>query len=121
MRRWLFLAAVLLAAAIGGWAVWNQLAPRPRNVIIFVADGLRSEVVTEATAPALQAVRREGVDFRYSHSIFPTVTTPNASVIATGHLLGDTGNFGNFLYAGETSPPRWGPWSRRWRTTKPWG
>ena len=37
----------------------------------------------------------EGVDFRNSHSLYPTVTTPNASAIATGHYIGDTGDFGN--------------------------
>jgi hypothetical protein len=28
------------------------------------------------------------------------LTTPNASAIATEHYLGDTGDFGNFLYTG---------------------
>jgi hypothetical protein len=86
---------------------------RPHNLIIFVADGLRSRIVTPQLAPALSAVRREGVNFRNSHSIYPTITTPNASTIATGHLLGDTGNFGNSLYvafptpsaAGSPTPP----------------
>ena len=72
----------------------------PRNVIIFVADGLRSHSVTPDTAPALAAVRAQGVDFKNSHSLFPTVTTANASAIATGHLLGDTGDFGNTIYPG---------------------
>jgi hypothetical protein len=87
-------------AAIG---IWIQIEPAPHNVIIFVADGLRSGIVTPETAPALAAVRSEGVDFRNSHSLFPTVTTPNASAIATGHRLGDTGDFGNTIYAGP--PP----------------
>jgi hypothetical protein len=77
---------------------------RPHNVIIFVADGLRSHIVTRETAPALQAVREEGVDFRNSHSLYPTLTTPNASAIATGHRIGDTGNFGNVLYSGAPFP-----------------
>ena len=76
----------------------------PRNVIIFVADGLRSHSVTPQTAPALAAVRAQGVDFRNSHSLFPTVTTANGSAIATGHLLGDTGDFGNTIYQGAPMP-----------------
>jgi hypothetical protein len=40
------------------------------------------------------------VDFTNSHSLFPTITTVNASAIATGHYIGDTGDFGNSLYAG---------------------
>jgi arylsulfatase A-like enzyme len=96
------LLAVLAIAAVLAAATWRAQPPR-RNVIIFVADGLRSGIVTEQTAPTLAAVRAEGVDFRNSHSLFPTVTTPNASAIATGHGLGDTGDFANSIYAGE--PP----------------
>ena len=60
-------------------------------------------MVTADTAPALAAVRDEGVDLRNSHSLYPTITTPNASAIATGHRLGDTGDFANVVYAG--GPP----------------
>jgi arylsulfatase A-like enzyme len=80
-------------------------AAQARNVILFVADGLRSDIVTPQTAPALAEVRDQGVDLKNSHSIYPTFTTPNASVIATGHLLGDTGDFGNSLYSGKPLPP----------------
>jgi arylsulfatase A-like enzyme len=80
----------------------------PRNVIIFVADGLRSHSVTPETAPALAAVRAEGVDFQNSHSLYPTVTTPNSSAIATGHLLGDTGDFGNTIFVGKPFPAPYG-------------
>jgi hypothetical protein len=45
-------------------------------------------------------VRQTGVDFSNSHSIYPTVTTANASAIATGHYLGDTGDYGNTLWFG---------------------
>jgi len=72
-----------------------------RNVVIFVADGLRSHAVTQETAPALAAVRDQGVDFANSHSLYPTITTPNAAAIATGHLLGDTGDFGNTIWVRE--------------------
>src|SRR5690348_10824150 len=67
-------------------------APReaPHNVILFVPDGLRAAIVDDKTAPGFAALRREGVDFSNSHSIFPTLTTANASAFATGHLLGDT-------------------------------
>ena len=45
-------------------------------------------------------VRTTGVDFENSHSVFPTFTTANASAIATGHGLGDTGDYSNTLYPG---------------------
>ena len=46
------------------------------------------------------SVRKNGADFPDSHSIYPTLTTANASVIATGHGLGDTGDYSNTLYTG---------------------
>lgn len=88
-----------LAAALGA-ALPAHAAGQPHNVVIFVADGLRYDSVTPEIAPTLARIRKEGVDFTNSHSIFPTLTTANASVIATGHFLGDTGNFGNTLYTG---------------------
>ena len=97
----LALAAIAVAlAAIGSILLLGQ--HRPHNLIIFVADGLRSQVVTPETAPALAALRAEGVDLANSHSLFPTVTTPNASAIATGHGLGDTGDFGNNVFTGAS-------------------
>jgi hypothetical protein len=73
---------------------------RTRNVIIFVADGLRHGSVNPVDAPTLLAIREHGVTFANSHSLFPTFTMPNASAIATGHALGDTGVFSNTEYVG---------------------
>ena len=73
---------------------------KPRNVVIFVADGLRDTSVNEMDTPTLFRIRAEGVYFQNSHSLFPTYTMANASAIATGHYLGDTGNFGNVIYTG---------------------
>ena len=71
-----------------------------RNVVIFVADGLRYSSVTPETAPTMAKLRHDGVDFANSHAVYPTVTTANASAIATGHFLGDTGNYANTLFFG---------------------
>ena len=68
--------------------------------MLFVADGLRSRMVDDATAPTMAALARDGVSLRNSHSLFPTFTTANASAMATGHMLGDTGDFSNTIYAG---------------------
>jgi arylsulfatase A-like enzyme len=75
-------------------------APGRRNVIIFIADGLRHDSVNPTDAPTLSSLRDHGVHFANSHSLFPTLTTPNASAIATGHYLGDTGDFSNTEYVG---------------------
>jgi len=77
----------------------NQLA-RPHNIVLFVPDGLRALAVNAESAPTLAAVRDRGVNFTDPHSLVPTLTTANASAMATGHYFGDTGNFANTLYVG---------------------
>ncbi len=93
-------AASVLAASAGPGAA----AEAPHNVVLFVADGLRAALVDEATAPNLAALARSGTWLRNSHSLFPTFTTANASAMATGHYLGDTGDFSNTIYAGFQVP-----------------
>jgi arylsulfatase A-like enzyme len=85
--------AVLLVLAAG-----SRAAEPPPNVILFVPDGMRAGMVSTETAPALAALAREGVTFRNSHSVYPTLTMPNAAALATGHYPGDTGVFGNSLW-----------------------
>lgn len=83
MPRVLFVFVLALLAAASA----ASADPPRRNLIIFVADGLRSGIVDDATAPALAAVKREGVYFAESHSLFPTVTTANASDPADGGFV----------------------------------
>jgi arylsulfatase A-like enzyme len=73
-------------------------APRPRNVLLFVADGLRPGTINEQTAPAMAALLKRGVTFTNTHSMFPTLTMSNAAAMATGHMLGDTGAYANTIY-----------------------
>ncbi len=94
------LAAVVLAL-IGCPTAAIAQAPLPHNVILFVPDGLRALNVTPDSAPTMAAVRDQGVNFKNSHSLFPTFTTANASALATGHQLGDTGNYSNTFYVGR--------------------
>lgn len=91
-----WIAALMATTA----AATAQTAKPPPNVILFVADGLRAAAVTPERAPTFAKLRDTGVQFTNSHSVFPTITTTNASVIASGHLIGDTGDFGNVLYTG---------------------
>jgi hypothetical protein len=78
--------------------------PAPHNIILFVPDGLRAAMVDASNAPAMNEVKTKGVTFANSHSIFPTFTTANASGMATGHYLGDTGDFSNTIYTGYPEP-----------------
>jgi hypothetical protein len=103
MRRFVVtLSAGLILASAGTAFAQNGT---PHNVILFVPDGLRGRIVTTETAPAMAAVRDTGVNFRNSHSLFPTFTTANASAMATGHYLGDTGDFSNTIYTGYPVGP----------------
>ena len=96
-KRWMAVVCILI---VGSCATPPTQEPTVRNVVLFIPDGLRYSSVSEATAPTMATLRREGVDFPNSHSLFPTFTTPNASAMATGHYFGDTGDFGNTLYTG---------------------
>jgi len=95
-------ALLALTVALTAGAAGAQTPPH--NVILFVPDGLRALKVTPETAPTMAALRDRGVNFKDPHSIFPTFTTANASAFATGHYLGDTGDFSNTIYTGYPVP-----------------
>jgi Type I phosphodiesterase / nucleotide pyrophosphatase len=98
MRRSVVMVSAGLVLLCAGPALSQN--SRPHNVILFVPDGLRGRMVTPQTAPAMAEVLSRGVHFKNSHSLFPTFTTANASAMATGHHLGDTGDFSNTIYTG---------------------
>src|SRR6202163_2253181 len=103
MRRSIVLLSIGLTLLSAGTA--SAQNSTPRNVILFVPDGLRGRIVTPQTAPAMAEVRDKGVNFKNSHALFPTFTMANGSAMATGHYLGDTGNFSNTIYTGYPSAP----------------
>ena len=95
---------LLIAAAAPASGQVPATQGGPHSIVIFIADGLRSRVVNDATAPNFSALARQGVSLINSHSLFPTFTMANASAIATGHYLGDTGVFSNTLYVAHPVP-----------------
>ena len=104
MRGLLVTITTILMAVATSPAGAQTPAAQPHNVILFVADGLRFRMVDDSTAPTMASIAREGVSLRNSHSLFPTFTTANASAMATGHMLGDTGDFSNTIYTGFEVP-----------------
>jgi hypothetical protein len=102
MRPLLIIGTTVLSATLASTAFAQ--APAPHNIVLFIADGLRFRMVDDSTAPTMAAIAREGVSLRNSHALFPTFTTANASGMATGHMLGDTGDFSNTIYAGFQVP-----------------
>jgi Type I phosphodiesterase / nucleotide pyrophosphatase len=103
MRRSILLLSAGLTVLSAGVASAQNSAPH--NLILFIPDGLRGRIVTPDTAPAMAEIRDKGVNFKNSHSLFPTFTTANASAMATGHYLGDTGDFSNTIYTGYPVAP----------------
>ena len=109
MRQPLFLAAAILQMALAeatldSPALAQTQSPRPHNAVLFIADGLRFRMVDDNTAPTMAAMARQGVSLRNSHALFPTFTMANASGMATGHMLGDTGTFSNTIFTGFEVP-----------------
>jgi arylsulfatase A-like enzyme len=98
MRRAILLLSAGLTALFAGAASAQNATSH--NLILFVPDGLRGRIVTPESAPAMAEIRDKGVNFKNSHSLFPTFTTANASAMATGHYLGDTGDFSNTIFTG---------------------
>ena len=96
MRRSILLLSAGLTALSASMALAQN--DKPRNLVLFIPDGLRSQIVTPETAPTMAEVRDKGVNFKNPHSMFPTFTMANGSAIATGHYLGDTGTFSNTIY-----------------------
>jgi Type I phosphodiesterase / nucleotide pyrophosphatase len=102
-NRWF--GSVVVALVVVSAPTVPGLSQHPsHNLVLFVADGLRPGMVNDQTAPALAALMKNGVHFTNTHSMFPTITTVNAASMATGHKVGDTGNFGNWMYVGFPVP-----------------
>src|SRR5260221_7317531 len=105
MKKLLALLAAAAAVSTVSSTFFLERRPpidrQPRNVVIVVFDGLRAGSVNATEAPTMDWIRTHGVSFTNSHSLFPTFTTANASAIATGHYLGDTGDFSNTFYIGR--------------------
>jgi hypothetical protein len=99
-----FRSKSLLVAAVAVLSVSAAQAQTQHNLILFVPGGLRALAVTPESAPAMAAVRDQGVNFANPHSLFPTFTMANASGLATGHFLGDTGVYSNTIFTAYSVP-----------------
>ena len=72
-----------------------------RKVYLQVRDS-----ITEANTPTLYRLRKEGVTFENSHSVFPTVTRVNSTSLATGTYPARHGIMGNSIYVPAVNPTR---------------
>jgi predicted AlkP superfamily pyrophosphatase or phosphodiesterase len=89
--------AVLLSVA--------QAPPDSRRLIaIFVVDGLRPDSINAVDTPAIERLRKAGVDYVNSHSIFPTSTRVNAASLVTGSYPARHGIVGNSMFVPGVNP-----------------
>lgn len=96
----LFLVVVFLAAsAIAAWA-----AGKAEHVLVVVWDGMRPDFVTDAHAPTLAGLARQGVVFANHHSIYPTSTEVNGVALATGAFPNRNGVLANREYRPAIDP-----------------
>lgn len=94
----------LLAIFCGAAALRAESEParaKAEHVVLMVWDGMRPDFVTEANAPTLWKLAREGVTFRNHHSVYPTLTSVNAAALATGVHPGRSGPIGNYEFRPE--------------------
>ena len=75
-----------------------------RLIAIFVVDGLRPDSINATDTPTIERLRREGVDYVNSHSIFPTSTRINAASLITGSYPARHGIVGNSMFVAGVNP-----------------
>ena len=77
--------------------------PKPLT-LVFVVDGLRPDSINATDTPTLFRLQNEGTRFTNSHSIVPTVTRGNATVMGTGAYPARSGILGNAMYWPGVNP-----------------
>lgn len=82
---------------VGEAARW-QSKPGARLILVVVVDGLRPDSINPEDTPTLFRLRREGVSYLNSHSVFPTVTRVNAAAISTGTYPDVNGLVSNSMF-----------------------
>jgi len=77
----LFTALVSVFAAADLFA-----AGKAQHVVVLVWDGMRPDFVTEADAPTLFKLARQGVAFKHHHPVYISTTIVNGTALATGNI-----------------------------------
>jgi hypothetical protein len=76
------------------------------RVVLFGFDGLRPDLVTDETMPALARFIRDGARFANARSVFPSETRVAIPSLATGCRPGTHGLVANSLYDSAAAPDR---------------
>ena len=79
-------------------------AGRAKYYVLIVWDGMRPDFVSPELTPTLHALRESGVWFANHHSVYPTSTEVNGTVLATGVFPQRSGITANKEYRREIDP-----------------
>jgi len=79
-------------------------AGKARHFVVMVWDGMRPDFISAELTPTLLALRSEGVWFANHHSVYPTSTEVNGTVLATGNYPQRNGITANKEYRREIDP-----------------
>ena len=104
--------AMMRLGLIHGWTLYALLTIVPnvfaggtaRYFVLVVWDGMRPDFVSAELTPALQTLRESGVWFANHHSVYPTSTEVNGTVLATGVFPQRSGITANKEYRHEIDP-----------------
>ncbi|MGI8820533.1 MAG: alkaline phosphatase family protein [Chthoniobacterales bacterium] len=94
---------ILLRVALCAFAA-SPMAAEPEgrgeatHVVLVAWDGMRPDFVSPENTPALWQLAQRGVTFRNHHSVYPSLTSVNATALATGVYPGRSGVLGNYEY-----------------------
>jgi len=91
-------AIVFLGAAASAPA---QTDPARRTVILISMDGIRGDYVTKEGTPFLDGLRAESAHSRHLIAVFPSLTFPNHTSIATGRHVDAHGIVSNKIVEGD--------------------
>lgn len=79
-------------------------AGKAKYFVLVVWDGMRPDFVSAELTPTLHALREGGVWFANHHSVYPTSTEVNGTVLATGAFPQRNGITANKEYRPEIEP-----------------
>ena len=107
VMRWP-LAAILMfgCLSVGMKASVQTQSTKARLITVIVVDGLRPDSINDEDTPNLFRLRREGIAYINSHSVFPTVTRVNAAALSTGTYPIHNGLVSNVMYVPGVDPVR---------------
>jgi len=99
MLRFFLVITVLQIACLQ-----SVFAGQAKYFVLVVWDGMRPDFVSSELTPTLWGLRKSGVWFANHHSVFPTSTEVNGTVLATGVFPRRSGVQANKDYRAEIDP-----------------